>query len=114
MKTIHAATLAIALGFASTALARIWPTEDYRKVIERVDTSHPNARHDPQDSYPALKATFEAAEAKAIRGLQNASPDSPDFILLFWRVKTSILFNDFGIHWKSPAVLNLKIDFMKT
>lgn len=114
MKTTLFAVLAAALGITSAALAdRTWPREAYLNVIERVNTNHPGARRDPQESDPSLKATFQTAEARAIRGLQNAPPDNPDFILLFWRVKTSILFKEFGIRWRSPAVLNPKTDFTK-
>lgn len=114
MKPAIIAALILACGSASSVFAyRMWPEADYKKVIAQVDISHPGIHRDPQERDQALKATFQAAEAKAIKGLQNAPPDYPGFILLFWRVKTSILFRDHGLRWKSPAVLNPKIDFTK-
>jgi hypothetical protein len=105
------ALLAI-FGIQSMALAdRIWPTQDYWAVINRVFASYPKLVHDPQENESKLKEAFSYADAKAICGLQNAPPEYPSFILLFWKVKKSILFREYGIHWKSPADLNPKIDF---
>ena len=102
----------VTFGFQLMALAdRTWPTQDYWAVINKIYASYPKLVHDPQENKPKLKEVFSNADTKAIRGLQNAPPEYPGFILLFWKVKKSILFREYGIHWKSPADLNPEIDF---
>lgn len=106
-------SLVIALVFSLFATGQLhadreWPTNAYTDVVARANARHAGERHDPQEDKPRLKALFAEADARAIRGLSNAPPTDPGFITLFWRVKKSILFRQYGIRWQSPADLNPK------
>jgi hypothetical protein len=87
---------------------REWVPDAHTDVVARANARHAGERHDPQEDNPRLNPLFAAAEARAIRGLSNAPPTDPGFITLFWRVKKSILFRQYGIRWQSPADLNPK------
>jgi hypothetical protein len=107
MRSSVIATLFLIAAISGRARAdREWPPEAYADVVARANAHHKGERHDPQEDDPQLKAVFAAADARALRGLTNASPDDAGFIKLFWRVKKSVLLRQYGIHWKSPAELN--------
>lgn len=66
-------------------------------------------KHDPVEDTPAFQAIKEELEEKII---EKIGPNSGmGYCYLYWETKRDILKKDYGIEWKSPALLNPKVRF---
>ena len=66
-------------------------------------------KHDPVEDTPAFQAIKNEFEAKI---LAKIGPNSGmGYCYLYWETKREILKKDYGIEWKSPALLNPKVRF---
>ena len=64
-------------------------------------------KYDPTEDTPAFQAIKNELEAKIIAKI---GPNSGmGYCYLYWETKRDILKKDYGIEWKSPALLNPKI-----
>ena len=59
------------------------------------------------DEYKAIEKELEAKIEARLNGVERTR----GYNRRYWSVKTEILKNDYGIEWKSPAVLNPRTKF---
>jgi len=59
------------------------------------------------DEYKAIKKELEAKIEAALSGVERTR----GFNRRYWSIKAEILKSEYGIEWKSPAVLNPQIKF---
>ena len=67
-------------------------------------------KNDPVEQtaeYKAIEKELEAKIAAELKGVERKR----GYNRKYWSVKAEILKNDYGIDWKSPAVLNPHIKF---
>ena len=66
-------------------------------------------KHDPVEDTPEFQAIKDELEEKI---LAQIGPNSGmGYCYLYWETKRDILKKDYGIEWKSPALLNPKVRF---
>ena len=66
-------------------------------------------KYDPVEDTPAFQAIKNELEEKI---LAKIGPNSGmGYCYLYWETKREILKKDYGIEWKSPALLNPKVRF---
>ena len=66
-------------------------------------------KYDPVEDTPEFQTIKDELEAKIIAKI---GPNSGmGYCYLYWETKRDILKKDYGIEWKSPALLNPKVRF---
>ena len=66
-------------------------------------------KYDPVEDTPAFQTIKDELEAKIIAKI---GPNSGmGYCYLYWESKRDLLKKDYGIEWKSPALLNPKVRF---
>ena len=66
-------------------------------------------KHDPVEDTPAFQAIKDELETKIIAKIGENS--GMGYCYLYWETKRDILKKDYGIEWRSPAVLNPRVHF---
>ena len=66
-------------------------------------------KYDPVEDTPEFQAIKDELEAKIIAKIGENS--GMGYCYLYWETKRDILKKDYGIEWKSPALLNPKVRF---
>jgi hypothetical protein len=104
-------TVITVIGLAACA-TDIQPDPVYRETeIRQARPRLAGEQFDPQESDPALRSAFSAADQKAERAVGNVPRDST-FIVHFWNAKKRILSKEYGISWKTPAEMNPQIRYL--
>ena len=65
--------------------------------------------YDPIEDTPEFQAIKDELEKKIIAKIGENS--GMGYCYLYWGTKRDILKKDYGIEWKSPAVLNPRVRF---
>ena len=66
-------------------------------------------KYDPVEDTPEFQAIKDELEEKI---LAKIGPNSGmGYCYLYWETKRDILIKDYGIEWRSPALLNPKVRF---
>ena len=66
-------------------------------------------KHDPVEDTPEYQAVKDEVEAKILALIGPSR--GMGYCHLYWATKRKILREDYGIEWRSPAVLNPRIKF---
>jgi hypothetical protein len=97
--------LGILIPVAAEAIA-IWP------IAQEDD---PNVRkHDPIEDDPKLKAIFEAVDLEVNESVERDPPEvrhKLGYCHGVWALKKRILWERYGIRWRTPAEMNPKVAY---
>lgn len=66
-------------------------------------------KHDPIEDTPAFQAIAQELEEKILAKIGGNR--GMGYCHLYWATKREILQKDYGIEWRSPAVLNPRVRF---
>lgn len=66
-------------------------------------------KHDPIEDTPEFRAIRDEVERKVIARV--GKPDGLGYCHRYWSAKAEILRRDYGIAWRSPAVMNPFVNF---
>ena len=66
-------------------------------------------RYDPVEDTPKFKAIKDELEERILAKIGPSR--GMGYCHLYWETKRDILKKDYGIEWKSPALLNPKVRF---
>ena len=66
-------------------------------------------KYDPVEDTPEFQAIKDELEEKIIAKI--GPNNGMGYCYLYWETKRDILKKDYGIEWKSPALLNPKVRF---
>jgi hypothetical protein len=104
--TFIATLVPFLLAAVATKIVALWPVEQQEDI-----SIH---KHDPIEDDPKLKAIFETVDLEVGQSVERDPPEvrhQLGYCHGVWSLKKHILWERYGIKWRTPAEMNPKIAF---